>query len=248
MIVQKFYIKTHSVTKLKYFGTHRGEDSDLMECHRYKGSGKRWVNHINKHGYKDVYTQVVAQFQVEDLDSIVKYGVDFSKSEQIVESSEWANLIDENGMVPGSTGQVAWNKGLTKETSEMVKRYSETLSNTLKKNPRSGDKNPNYGNTGSKNPLTGTKATEKRKELIRLSHIGRFHPKCSCLHCGMEVGTRGFKRHSCPTPNLWASEGFSDTCKYCSFKPARGTSQVFLHEKICLKNPLNIKKDLTSVS
>ncbi len=253
MIVQKFYIKTHSVTKLNYFGTHRGKQGDVMECHRYKGSGTWWINHIKKHGYSDVYTQVVAEFDTDDIEAIIEYGMKFSKEKGIVESKEWANLMDENGLGGWTTGTEPWNKGLvgaqeswckglTKETSSSVRKMGESLSKHLKENPRTGSKNPNFGNTGSKNPLTGTKATEKRKELIRQSHIGRFHPRCSCLRCGMELGIRVYKRHICPTPKMWATEGFSDTCKYCSFKPKRGSSRVFLHEKICLLNPLN-KKD-----
>ncbi len=242
MIVQKFYIKTHSVTKLNYFGTHRGKQGDVMECHRYKGSGTWWINHIKKHGYSDVYTQVVAEFDTDDIEAIIEYGMKFSKEKGIVESKEWANLMDENGLGGWTTGQVAWNKGLTKETSDSVKKYSKSLSKHLKKNPRTGSKNPNFGNTGTNNPLTGTKATEKRKKAIADAHTGVKQLRCSCVCCGMEMSTRIINKHVCPTPKMWATESFTDTCKYCSFKPKRGASRVFLHEKICLLNPLN-KKD-----
>ena len=39
------YIKTHNVTGLKYLG------KTTQDPYKYKGSGKRWTNHINKHHF-----------------------------------------------------------------------------------------------------------------------------------------------------------------------------------------------------
>ena len=128
------YIKTHNETGLKYFGkvTNRSP-------HTYTGSGKYWLRHLKKHG-NDVTTQVL--IQSNDLDEIEEVALSFSKSNNIVESDEWANLKYENGRDGGT--QKEWiteqtkqkmsanRKGITgrpagwKHTEETKKKMSES--------------------------------------------------------------------------------------------------------------------------
>lgn len=84
------YIKTHRITGLKYFGKTQQRDVS-----RYKGSGKRWLRHLAKHG-NDVDTFVVATYQDEQIDEAVKFAVEFSAVNDIVKDPQWANLIVEN--------------------------------------------------------------------------------------------------------------------------------------------------------
>lgn len=82
------YVKTHKVTGLKYLGkTER-------DPYTYSGSGIRWKRVLNKYG-NDVETEVL--FQSENIEDIREKGLYYSKLWNIVESDEWANLIEENG-------------------------------------------------------------------------------------------------------------------------------------------------------
>lgn len=78
------YVKTHNVTGLKYFGKTIRSDVD-----KYRGSGVWWNRHLKQHG-NDVTTEVVATF--DDIDECRAFALAFSETNNIVESSDWANL------------------------------------------------------------------------------------------------------------------------------------------------------------
>lgn len=86
------YIKTHNITGLKYFGKTTRPNVD-----HYVGSGVYWLKHLRQHG-RDLSTTVVATFSDDNIDECVNYAIEFSRTHNIVESSEWANLIEENGL------------------------------------------------------------------------------------------------------------------------------------------------------
>jgi hypothetical protein len=90
------YIKQHNITGLKYFGKTIKADP-----YKYKGSGIVWTRHLNKHG-NDVTTVWCQLFN--DKNELVKYALDFSNQNKVVESSEWANLRPEDGLMGGDTG------------------------------------------------------------------------------------------------------------------------------------------------
>lgn len=83
------YVKTHNTTKLKYFG------KTTRDPFKYKGSGKYWTQHLRKHG-ANVSTVIIGSFS--DENECMKVALEFSKEFDIVDSPEWANLIDENGL------------------------------------------------------------------------------------------------------------------------------------------------------
>jgi hypothetical protein len=85
------YVKTHLDTGLKYFGK-----TTLSDPHKYKGSGKKWLNHLRKHGY-NVYTKIVGYYT--DKEECRMVALNFSAENNIVESKEWANLTIENGLM-----------------------------------------------------------------------------------------------------------------------------------------------------
>jgi hypothetical protein len=78
------YIKTHNKTGLKYFGK-----TTRNNPHKYLGSGKYWKAHLKKHG-ADYTTEIYGIYY--DKDDCLKSAVEFSKTNNIVESKEWANL------------------------------------------------------------------------------------------------------------------------------------------------------------
>jgi len=87
------YIKQHKITGLKYFG--KTTKNPLL----YLGSGKHWKRHIKKHGEKNVETVWYQLFT--NKDELLEYALNFSKENNIVDSKEWANLKEENGLDGG---------------------------------------------------------------------------------------------------------------------------------------------------
>jgi hypothetical protein len=77
------YIKTHNVTKLKYFG------KTTRDPFVYKGSGVHWTRHLATHG-DNVTTEILGLFTNRDECKLA--AVNFSIANNIVESKEWANL------------------------------------------------------------------------------------------------------------------------------------------------------------
>lgn len=83
------YIKTHNKTGLKYLGKTEQEDYNS-----YPGSGTRWIDHLNVHGY-DISTQIL--LKTEDSSEFKETATFFSNLFNIVESDDWANLRPEGG-------------------------------------------------------------------------------------------------------------------------------------------------------
>lgn len=81
------YIKTHTITGLKYFGKTTAKNP-----HAYRGSGTRWLNHLKTHG--NTYTTEILGFFTNE-EECRKHAFDFSTRYNIVESKEWANLRPE---------------------------------------------------------------------------------------------------------------------------------------------------------
>ena len=137
------YVKTHNVTGLKYFGKTVKKDP-----HKYKGSGKRWTNHILKHGY-DVTTEIVGYYTgKEECITAAKL---FSTEHNIVASDLWANLCEEDGLGSG---------GARIQTAESKLKRSKSLKGRI--SPKKGKTSPNKGrvisdekrlNMGSKNRI-----------------------------------------------------------------------------------------------
>jgi len=95
------YVKRHEITGLKYFG--KTEKNNVTS---YYGSGKYWLNHIKLHGVSHVKT--ICYWIFNDQKKATDFALKFSKKHDIVNSDDWANLIDENGINGGSI-----NHGLT---------------------------------------------------------------------------------------------------------------------------------------
>jgi hypothetical protein len=82
------YIKTCNHCGLKYLG------KTIKDPFKYKGSGKYWLRHLNKHG-ENVTTDVI--FETENEEELKNAGVYFSELYDVVKSKKWANLKEENG-------------------------------------------------------------------------------------------------------------------------------------------------------
>ena len=129
------YVKQHSITGLKYFGMTR------KEPHSYVGSGKYWLRHLRVHGKEHVQTLEVWQFATQE--ECTQFALNFSQANDIVESSEWANLRVENGVDGNPVG--------LKQSPEWI--ANNILSRVGKKRPRQAElMKGNQHNLGKKYP------------------------------------------------------------------------------------------------
>jgi hypothetical protein len=88
----------------------------------YKGSGKRWLNHVVKHKSR-IVTCVLGTYDTQA--ELREAGIYFSRLYNVVESDEWANLMEENGTGgnPGCNGEL-WKK--QKQTATLKKTIAAT--------------------------------------------------------------------------------------------------------------------------
>jgi NUMOD3 motif len=122
------YVKTHTVTGLKYLGQTASKDPIA-----YKGSGKYWLLHLKKHG-NTVSTEILKECSTKE--DIRYWGLHYSKLWNIVEDPGWANLKEEQGdggrqseevrkkIGAAGKGRIPWNKGKRMWSEDDRKRIS----------------------------------------------------------------------------------------------------------------------------
>lgn len=88
----RLYIKRHAATGMLYFGK-----TVKSNINQYHGSGKYWKNHIKEHGLDLVETIWISE-EFTDKELLIDFSVLFSDFFEIVNSSKWANLKEENGL------------------------------------------------------------------------------------------------------------------------------------------------------
>jgi hypothetical protein len=86
-------IKEIEQTGLKYL-CKRKQYKDPYDHIKYRGSGKWWLRTLNAHPEYTLKTTVLGLY---DKDDLIKYGLYYSNLYNIVESTEWANLMPEVG-------------------------------------------------------------------------------------------------------------------------------------------------------
>lgn len=151
------YVKTHNKTNLKYLGYTK------QDPFKYKGSGIRWTNHIKKHGY-DVTTDIL--FQSEIKNEVAVKGIEYSQLWNVVESTDWANLMIEQG-----------DGGDTSKYIDYTKKDNTKASIRMMERNKSAD-NP------FRNP-------EFQKQL-QLRMMAKSKP---CPHCDKIIDPANYKRH-----------------------------------------------------
>lgn len=110
------YVKTHEVTGLKYFGKTTRDDPIS-----YRGSGKYWNRHLQKHGAMFT-TEIIASF--DDPKECEEYAIKFSIDNNIVESESWANLREENGLDGAPVGHVTKEETKVKISQALLGKSS----------------------------------------------------------------------------------------------------------------------------
>lgn len=131
MLPTYLFVKQHNITGLKYFGKTTKKDPVS-----YKGSGKYWKRHIKKYGIYDIQTIWYKLFT--DKNELVQFALDFSKRNDIVNSEEWANLKEENGL-DGGMEKGWWSEENIKNFKQKQRqRWAEGKYDGVKTGPKKG--------------------------------------------------------------------------------------------------------------
>lgn len=102
-------LKTHNITGLKYLC--KTSTANKRRPFYYKGSGTYWKQHLEKHG-SDISTTILEVCDTKQ--ELTKKGIYYSKKFNVVESNEYANLVEERG----DGGPTFLGKKLSKEGCE----------------------------------------------------------------------------------------------------------------------------------
>lgn len=158
------YVKTHNITKLKYFGKTTSADPVS-----YSGSGTYWLRHLAIHG-KDFSTEIVGAF--EDIATAKVAASEFCKANNIVESDEWANLKIED--ITGGWDHIT-RQHLLKGVETFRNRPIEEQRIANAKRGRSGELNSMFGRdrSGKNNPRYGVKLSQEQRSQQSKAMIGR---------------------------------------------------------------------------
>lgn len=158
------YIKRHKVTGLKYFGK-----TTKSNPHSYPGSGKYWNRHCNEHGKGDAFIETTHVWEFTNQDECTEFALNFSRDNNIVESKEWANLVEENGLDGGDRSAYRVYTPLSESSKQKMTQSK------LGKSP--WNKGKKIGVGGNKNPRT-----LEQKEKIRQSVLKTIAAKKSAPH------------------------------------------------------------------
>lgn len=112
------YLKTHRKTGLRYLGKTK------QDPYKYLGSGKRWRNHLSKHG-ADVETQIL--LETTDEKEIAVAGKFYSALWNVVESNDFANLKIEAG--EGGFDHINNNPTLRAKVTELSRKWNKENNN-----------------------------------------------------------------------------------------------------------------------
>lgn len=105
-------VKTHNVTGLKYLC--KTSTDNPKKPFTYYGSGKHWKRHLFKHGY-DISTEILKVCDTKE--ELVQEGIRYSKIFNVVESKEFANMVEERG----DGGPTMLGRSITLEQNEKKK-------------------------------------------------------------------------------------------------------------------------------
>lgn len=167
------YKKTHNTTGLNYLGKTIAKDP-----YSYTGSGVYWRQHLEQHGY-DINTEILRECST--VEELKYWGLYYSKLWNVVESNDWANLIEEAG--PGG----AWSIGSKRKLSNTKKAELANLTPTqkserIKKSCSSTNSWTSERRKKISEALTGIKRSAETREKVSLANSKRT--PTDWLKCG----------------------------------------------------------------
>jgi hypothetical protein len=179
------YVKQHSVTGLKYFGKTTRADP-----HSYLGSGIYWKRHIKQHGVGHVVTTELWSF--DDTEECQQFALEFSNNHNIVESTEWANLVAENGVdgyLPGVPRSAETREKISLKQKQHAQNYSDEYKAKLQNNFTSSQVRQKLS-AAARNRTQ----TQDVKEKISQSLKNKPKPRSTCVICGAEASLANIAR------------------------------------------------------
>lgn len=166
------YIKTHNITGLKYFG------KTINDPYKYCGSGKRWLNHIRKHGYH-ITTEILGYYT--NKEECISAALHFSVINNISSSDEWANIIPENGINGGGDcSQMHTSLVRKKVKNTVINKYGvdHVFKNQQIKLKSKTSYIEKYGSAGVK--MSSQESIEKRN----FTNLQKYGSKCAANQSG----------------------------------------------------------------
>ena len=155
-MITYLYIKQHKSTGLKYFG------KTIKDPYIYKGSGSYWTSHLRKHGYE---VDTLAVWPFDDQEACTQFALQFSKENNIVESTEWANLRYENGLDGNVIGIT-----LSEEHRQKISRAHRGRKRVFSESHR---ENLSKSKTGKASPLRGRTHSADTRAKISAAQLGK---------------------------------------------------------------------------
>lgn len=177
------YKKTHKVTGLQYLGKTISSNPYL-----YPGSGAYWRHHLEKHG-NNVETEILRECQTED--ELKEWGQHYSKLWNVVESKDWANLIEEAG--PGGYWSNESKQKLSKSMSNALSQLTkEQLTERMKKSCCNPESYTAERIEKSRLGMLGKKKT-KTPALLAAKEARRNRTDAQKLKCGLANKNKTWK-------------------------------------------------------
>ena len=183
----RLYIKQCSHCNLKYFG--KTKSKDIVS---YPGSGTYWNDHLKKHNARPIHLWNSDWYYDK---SISKFATKFSRINKIVESGEWANLKEEDGLeggaFPGS--KLPFSERYSQERSfEIIEKRKLSFK---KMSFHSGNKNPMFDKRWVNNGKTNM-VIEKSDDIPIGYKIGRIQSnsgKMGAIWCNNGIVNKQIK-------------------------------------------------------
>lgn len=159
------YIKQHSITGLKYFG------KTTRDPYTYNGSGKHWKAHIKKHGTEHIETLWVSEPFI-DSGLISEFALTFSKEHNIVESKDWANLIEENGLDGANKGSTHSDESKRKMSASHIGKPQSEETKRKKSESTKGRSGKSHSEE-TKQKLSNKPISEETKRKMSDAQTGK---------------------------------------------------------------------------
>lgn len=229
------YVKTHNKTGLKYLGKTIKEN-----FHEYKGSGKRWLNHLKIHG-NDYNTSILLVSC--DKEEIKQTGLFFSKLFNIVKSSEWANLREESGDGGDNSQFLDYKRNSLKasktlQSKEWKDRNRERISEEISKSVSKTKQRKEWKET------TGLKVSEEAKRRQNSTDWyetggGKILKEKAKLRWADETFRENVSNKISEVQNSeeWKDRNYKE-CKCCGRKISPGNYKK--HEISCFRKAENV--------